>query len=155
MSGGRDMTIEADRVRRLIEAYGADPERWPEGERGGAEAAAAASPDLRLALQREAALDDLLGALPAVHAGAALRRAVLAVPERTPAWRDWLAALWPFDGLWRPAAGLATAAVLGLAIGLATVPAVPDAAADETVEISGQLAALLVAAGGDEGVLPP
>ena len=50
MSGGRDMTIEADRVRRLIEAYGADPERWPEGERGGAEAAAAASPDLRLAL---------------------------------------------------------------------------------------------------------
>jgi hypothetical protein len=53
------------RLLELIDAYGADPERWPAGERPAALALLARSAAARTALAEASALDHLLDAAPA------------------------------------------------------------------------------------------
>ena len=113
--------LTADRVRALLDAYGADHGRWPQAERAAAQRLMAADPALAAEVAEAAAVDTLLDALPDPAPGPALRVALKAIPERDRlGWTDRLAALWPFEAPWRPAAGLAAAAAVGLVIGLAT-----------------------------------
>jgi len=53
------------RLRQILDAYGARPERWPEAERAAARALLASSPAARAAQADAARLDALLDAAPA------------------------------------------------------------------------------------------
>jgi hypothetical protein len=66
------------RFRELLDAYGADAERWPADERAGARGLLAREPEARAALAAAAALDRILDLAPAAEPSAALVGAVLA-----------------------------------------------------------------------------
>ncbi len=107
------------RLTRLLDAYGADAARWPEGERGWAEALIVADADAR-ALRAEAArLDAALDRATLAEPSSELIADVLMAAPVTP-WRRRLIALWPFGPAWQPASALATACLLGIVAGLAT-----------------------------------
>jgi hypothetical protein len=129
-----------DEFRRLTEAWGGDPARWPAAAREPAAALLAGSAAARALRAEAAALDALIAAAPAPAPSAALLAAVLAAPRKggaapragRPAWRLALAA-----GPWPRLAGLAAAVLLGFAIGSVGpfAPARP-VAADEAVNLS-------------------
>jgi hypothetical protein len=108
------MTIE--RLTEILSAYGADPLRWPEGERLAAQALAAREPRAAALVAEAAALDALLDEAPGAAPSPALIAAVL---KRRPK-RHWLVRAWnelfPDTPAWRPAAGLAAALVLGFGL---------------------------------------
>ncbi len=107
------------RLTRLLDAYGAEAARWPEGERAWAEALIEADADAR-ALRAEAArLDAALDRAPLAQPSPDLIAEVLTAAPLAP-WRRLAVALWPFGPAWQPASALATACVLGIAVGLAT-----------------------------------
>lgn len=112
--------ITRERLRELLDAYGADAARWPQAEREGARQLLETSATARQLLD-EAAIADAELALPAVPAPAIELRAAILVagPAHKPArdaqgsgwWRDLSAAL----GGWRLAASaLTVSAVLGM-----------------------------------------
>ena len=110
------------RFRRLIAAYGADPARWPPGQRGRAEALLARSTGARTLLAEAQRLDALLAAdvkPPADEqlAAAIIARATSAPQDRQPAPAREIGIGWPLSRLWPQAVGLAAAAVLGFVIG--------------------------------------
>ncbi|MFN4225340.1 MAG: hypothetical protein ACK4HR_03415 [Hyphomonas sp.] len=110
-----------DRLLQLIEAWGADPEAFPETERAAAKALLAASPErFTAALTAARAIDAALDAVPQVLPSKALEdaliasaptprsgRAVLRLPKLTP---------------WAPASGFAALAA-GLFMGAMIAPA--------------------------------
>lgn len=108
------MTMSTERFRDLIEAYGADPRRWPEAERVEA-AKAARAPEAQALLAEARALDDLLAQAPAIQAPAALRERVLAGAPR--ARRRLMGRLTPLA--WLSGFGWAAAAAAGLVFGVA------------------------------------
>lgn len=113
--------MQADRVRQLLDAYGADPGRWPEKQRDAMQAALARDPELE-AVRREAAeLDRLLDGY-AVGGLDLTGRILAAIPEtRLERLLGWLLpaepTLW-----WRPAMAAALPLVLGVAIGVSDIP---------------------------------
>src|SRR5262249_26779464 len=104
------------RFRELIGAYGAEPGRWPAGERAEAEALLGRLEEAR-AVQREAAILDALldqaprPALPRL-APATLAARITARPQETARspWR-------PRETVWLRAVGLAAAAIIGFVVG--------------------------------------
>ena len=106
--------MNAERFAVILEAYGAEPWRWPEGERSAAESFAGTGEGRRL-LAEAAALDDALLAYTVPAPGAELRARVL---QARPSKRRGFSALapWPFG--WAPGAGLAAAGVAGLLFGV-------------------------------------
>lgn len=113
--------MQADRVRQLLDAYGADPGRWPEDQRAAMQAALARDPGLE-AVRREAAeLDRLLDGC--VVGGLDMTGRILAaIPEtRLERLLGWLLpaepTLW-----WRPAMAAALPLVLGVVIGVSDIP---------------------------------
>ena len=99
-------TMNHARFSELLDAYGADPQRWPAAERGPAQALLDASPEAtRLRLQA-ALLDDALDQYTLAPPAAALRQSLLsaALLPRQRSWRDSLAELWRDLGGWRLAA---------------------------------------------------
>src|SRR5690606_15531878 len=89
-----DLPIRPDRVVELIDAYGADPLRWPDAERSAAEQALWNSPQLRQHQASARELDQAIDALPLVAPAPALRERLLRaapVVRRGP-WQ-WLRAL--------------------------------------------------------------
>ena len=112
------------RFRRLIAAYGADPARWPPGQRGRAEALLARSPTARALLAEAQVFDSLLLADAKPPADEQLVAAIMArtidVPqERAPAPARGVGLERSLPRLWPQAVGLAAAAVLGLVVGWA------------------------------------
>jgi Spy/CpxP family protein refolding chaperone len=114
------------RFRRLIAAYGADPARWPPGQRGRAEALLARSDKARTLLAEAQAFDALLlaDAKPPADeqmAAAIIARMIDGPQERAPviAPARVVALEWSLSRLWPQAVGLAAAAVLGLVVGWA------------------------------------
>ncbi len=100
------------RLEALLGAYGAARERWPAERRAAAEALLARSPAAQTLYAAAARLDGLLDAARVEPAPAHLvGRVLAAAPEPAARPQGWLA------GLIKPAAGLAFAAVLGLALG--------------------------------------
>ena len=63
-----------NRLRTIVEAYGADPRRWPEAERGPAEALVAESTAARDLVARAGRLDAALAEAAADVPDAALAR---------------------------------------------------------------------------------
>lgn len=124
--------MKTERLQALIEAYGADPARWPSAERAGPLDLSA--PDTQHLLQQARTLDAALdAALPAIAAPAALRAHILrAVPQPS---RPWWQDLWQALGGLR-LAGPAFACAFSLGLGLAwMLPAQSDAAfADHELE---------------------
>ena len=112
------MTLE--RLRAVIEAYGASAPRWPETERAAAAALLAESAEARALLAAATPLDELLDAVPAIRPTAAMRAAILAAaprgrPRRGEGWRGGL--IGELGG-WRLAgAVLAASLVLGIVSG--------------------------------------
>ncbi|NQW10780.1 MAG: hypothetical protein HQ481_12980 [Alphaproteobacteria bacterium] len=123
-------TMTDDRVRALIEAYGADSSRWPAEERASALARIAEVDELRVALDGAHALDALLNAVPTPSPSPALRMALKDLPDQ-PRGSNWFGWLGAFAAPWQPAAGLVAAGVLGLWIGVTQpdfpLPALLDA----------------------------
>jgi len=115
------------RLQSLIEAYGADPARWPAGERDDARALLAQTADaaaMRADARRlDAALD---GFAPTADAGAEERllRTLTALPRQAPALPPLLTGFWP------RAAMLAAASVAGVIIGLGGIDGGMSATAD-------------------------
>ena len=108
---GTDTEREAlARFEGLLDAYGAEPRRWPADRRAAAEALLARSSEARALQAAARRLDALLDAAPAEPAPAHLIGRVIAAapaPRRTGRFAGWL----------KPAAGIAFAAVLGLGLG--------------------------------------
>jgi len=100
-----------ERFFQILDVYGANPARWPEAERAGAEAFAAAHPDLvGAAMSDEMVLDDLLDRLvePAIEAPLLERRLLTQLPSP--------------GGLpsWMAPSAMAAALMLGAFIGFAS-----------------------------------
>lgn len=108
-------TMTPQRFAQIVNAYGADPRRWPEAERGSACAFAAAYPELaQPRLEAAAALDACLAADTIEPASRTLQRRIVEsalVPgrRRTVGTRP---TRW-----WLPGAALAGAGVAGLIAG--------------------------------------
>lgn len=118
--------MDLARFGEIVAAYGADPGRWPPGERAAAERLRAGSDDARQLHADAAALDTLMNLTAAPAPSPELMAQVLAAAGRR-RWRDGFAALWPFKTIWRPASGFAVAAALGIVLGAAVPETVlPD-----------------------------
>lgn len=107
-----------DRLEQLIAAYGAEPRRWPEGERAAAERLLSASAPARALLAQARALDEALDASPRLTASRAqIDRAVgsaLASGLKPRTLRRW-----GWGGLaWLAGAGWAAAACAGVVAGV-------------------------------------
>lgn len=112
------MTME--RLKQLLDAFGAKPERWPDAERAAASALIEGSPEAQRLLRDAAALDRLLDEAETAPVTRALEDRILAgLPERmapsggvaAKASRAWS------SRHWLPASALAASLVLGLAAG--------------------------------------
>ena len=129
MAAGSERAVELKRLRAIVDAYGADPARWPRPEREGALRLLARSPEAAGYRDRAREVDALLDLATAYEPAPGLLARVLARPARRRA--NLFEELWPFGPIWRPALGMAAAIVLGVAAGLvAPPPFVNGAAAD-------------------------
>lgn len=75
--------MNLNRFQALIDAYGADAERWPFGERDAAEALLEESGAARAILSEARTLDALLADAPPVAVSPALKNRVLDIAEET------------------------------------------------------------------------
>lgn len=116
--------MNIERFKALLEAYGANPGRWPEVERVAALLFVEQSAEARNLLAEAAAFDRVLDAAETQPATRALEERILAAfPEREAALRTGVAPV-IFGGLrWLQAGALAFSLLLGLAVG-AALPAV-------------------------------
>lgn len=105
------MTMGLERFERLVEAWGADPRRWPEAERAAAEAFLAHNVDARASIEEAARLDALLALAPAHEPSEMLVHRVLrAAPRAHP----------PVSRFgWVSGVGWAAAAAAGVIAGVA------------------------------------
>lgn len=131
---GTEMTDE--RILELIAAYGADPDGFPEAERGQASRRMAQAPGVFAAALEEARLlDGVLGQVPEIAVPAALRAALIAdapKPAKEPRRAGGLLRFLPG---WIPAGAVASL-VMGVLIGVnMSVPStVATASADEEAD---------------------
>jgi hypothetical protein len=103
-----------ERFSQLVDAYGADPQRWPEAERAaGLALAAQASPEQRARMKEAATLDDWLAAYTVPAPDSALVRRIV---SGAPAPRSRLFARWHAQWWW-PGAGFAGAGLAGVLTG--------------------------------------
>ena len=137
MSEEGTSAITLQRLKELLDSYGANPARWPKAERDPALALLEASPELAPARRQAAELDALLDRATLPRASGTLTAAMLASAGR-PAWRQWTWLIWPFGPIWKPALGLASAAVVGAVLGYVT------ATPAEIVEISFEIQGLIL-----------
>ncbi|MGE4291525.1 MAG: hypothetical protein AB7E32_04870 [Desulfovibrio sp.] len=89
--------MDGNRFKRILDAYGANPRRWPETERDAALAYMRTSPEAEALRERAMDLDLLLDAVPAAQPSEVLRRGVLAgradAGGSVGSWGRWLADL--------------------------------------------------------------
>jgi len=129
-NSGYDQTPKANeaRLQQVLDAYGADPVRWPAGERVGLQAIAAAAPENEAINARQ--LDNLLDTLPEHEVSVDLSRKILAATPQATArsvaprqsLSEKLAGLWTWGPVWRPAAAIAFLAVVTIALEMVTSP---------------------------------
>ena len=125
-----------DRFRELMEAYGADPQRWPGNERGAAEALLTQNAEAVTLHRRAASIDALLdsAALPAAAIDAErLIASVTAQPQRTAE----IVTLRPVrkqsgSGFWLKVASLAAAAAIGFFVGVSQLGGLGDPSTPST-----------------------
>jgi hypothetical protein len=108
-------TMTAERFAQIVDAYGADPRRWPDAERDAARAFAQAHPnEAQPKLAAAAMLDACLAADRVEPAGRSLQRRIVASARRPGrrAARGARAVRW-----WLPGAAIAGAGAAGLVAG--------------------------------------
>jgi hypothetical protein len=144
----RKGSMNPDRFVALVDAYGADPSRWPAGERAAAEAFAASQAAPKSALEGASELDRILNRLSTEEIPAGLRARILAaydeavtrrasgrfgsIPAALGRFRD---AIWPGAPLWQPASAFALSLAIGLAMGLLVPSAVSAHDADPSATL--------------------
>src|SRR6185503_17724590 len=112
MTGNETERDALARFEALLDAYGAEPRRWPAERRAAAEALLVRSREAQALHAAAGRLDGLLDAAAPDPAPAHLiGRVLAAAPKPAAARGGW------FAGLLKPAAGIAFAAVLGLGLG--------------------------------------
>jgi hypothetical protein len=122
--------MNAERFRKLVDAYGANPRRWPADERAAMEAYRDAHADTREWLRAAGDLDDLLDDHRVVTRDIS-QRILRSVPrsfaERLVGW------LLPHDPAlwWRPAMAAALPLAVGILIGVQTPSTTMDWVAQE------------------------
>lgn len=124
--------ITLQRLREMLEAYGASAARWPESERLAAEALIAASAEARALMADAVRLDHLLDLAPVDEPSSALvsrlmaarprasediAQARVAKVERRSLWRSFVDAIWPYGSPAFPAGALVASVMLGVAFG--------------------------------------
>lgn len=143
--------MNLERFIDLLDAYGADLDRWPQNEQAAATAILVAQPDAREAQRRVAAADAALlrAGLPGIEPSDALRQRVLAqVASLPPAvivpaadWRaqvaEAIALLFPSGRRMPQFAALAVALMIGISAGFANFDLIDAQDADlVTVQIA-------------------
>ena len=134
------MTMTSQRFADIVDAYGADPRRWPDAERADAQAFARAHPgEAQARLAAAAMLDACLDADVVEPAGRALQRRIVASAktQRPARWRG----PWPFiarpASWWIPGAALAGDGAAGSVAGAVVMSAlVPTGHSSATHEAS-------------------
>ena len=99
--------MNAERFKTLAEAYGANLDRWPAGEREAAVAFMAEDADAQVWLADAEGLDSLLDQSPASAPSAVLREEIIKGGSRA------RQIAWPQAPRWVSGAGLAAACLLG------------------------------------------
>lgn len=128
-----DLTL----LRRLLESYGADSERWPADRRQAALQYLEGSAEARALCEEAAGLDAALDRAAAPAPAPELMSAILAAATaRAP--RFWAAPIWPFGPAWKPVSALAAAAILGIVAG----SQVPGSFASSEQAIEGEIGEL-------------
>ena len=125
-------TMNLARLTEVLDAFGADPRRWPDAERDAAAALLADSQDARDLRDDAAALDMLLDLSAAPAPSPELMADILAGAQPA-GWRQWLADFWPFGPVWQPVSAFTAAAILGIAVGIGAPDMVWPEAADSAV----------------------
>lgn len=115
--------LSRNRAEQIIDAYGANPHRWPDQERAELLKLAERDEQVRLMLNEAKELDAFLDEMPALHASEGLAGHLSAIPEKNRL--GWLRALWPFGEMWQPALTFASAALVGVWLGVSN-PALLD-----------------------------
>jgi hypothetical protein len=125
--------ITLDRLKVLLDAYGADPGRWPDEQSDAARELLSHSAEARLYVQQASVLDTLLDTAPLTAPPgldpAALAARIMRIPARVTA----VATAWRFSFGWPNFATLAAAAVFGLMIGSTDIQISQGYAADGDV----------------------
>lgn len=129
--------MNIQRVRQIIEAYGAEPARWPAAERDQALAMVERTPELTRLREEAGHLDAALDAFAPAIAPPALRDRILArtagTSQRSPSALDrflqWLLAGTPRERILRPV----MASLLPLLVGFALGAFSPANGADEVL----------------------
>ena len=137
--------MNVDRLRELLESYGASSDRWPPGERSAAEALIASSAEARTLVENAQTLDDMLNLdLPDLGSERLdrIRSGILSgIAESKPDWAEALLAwLLPedfsFSNLWRPVLAAGMPLVAGVLLGMA-FPSTSSMTADEEISLLG------------------
>lgn len=116
--------MDARRFESLLDAYGAEPRRWPADERRAAEAFVATAAG-RVSLAAHLELDHWLDTSKRPQPSTALREAVLARAPRPGFWNAAAAWLGPARA-WAPGAGLVAAGLAGVLFGATLSGSVAD-----------------------------
>jgi hypothetical protein len=120
--------MNADRFRQILDAYGADPRRWPQAERADARDFLAANAEARVWLAEADGLDGRLDGWAPLQVSPALRARVLGAaprPRAPPLFGPWIAGL---------AATLAAACAAGVVFGVYLAqPALKSAREDAAI----------------------
>lgn len=117
--------MDTTRFKEIIDSYGTSVTRWPEAERDEALRVIVKDQDARRYTQAAAVLDESLDLVPAIEPSRAFLNRVVGLADSRPARASGLQGIrtiWPFGPIWRPAAGLAIALLLGLFAGTIVDP---------------------------------
>ena len=123
-------TMTPVRLEELVSAYGSDPKRWPENERGDALMLLERLPELRERMREAQTLDTALDRMPSDVPAAAMARVMASIERgmttdiRPTAKKTF--SFWGWSGIstamWPRAAAFAGIAMLGIFIGLSSDP---------------------------------
>jgi hypothetical protein len=108
--------MDVARVAELADRHGAQLSHWPRHEALSARALLAASSEARSVLARAERLDQVLSEGRKRSVGVNLRENILAAAPGG-SWREFVASLWPFGPVWRPAMALFGSALVGIFLG--------------------------------------
>lgn len=111
-------TMSEARFRELADAFGGDLSKWPERERPAAMQLLGEAPRLNAVLSEESVFDIEIQALMAAPDNIEITPIFdVRAPSGISA-QGLLSMLWPFGGIWQPAAGLVAASAAGFIFGM-------------------------------------
>lgn len=123
MANVNESVLNEARFARLVEAYGAEPARWPAGERQAAQRLLSSSTAAQHVLAQARALDQALVSATPPSVSLAVENRLLADFDR--AQRRWslrksidamAGTVWPGAPLWQPAAVFGLALLVGIGV---------------------------------------